>query len=166
MTDTDPPPLFARSPEELPDRTRLLSMSGLEFMQAMLDGRLPHPPISALLNYRLHEVAPGRVAFAGTPLFDHLNPMGSVHGGWYGTLLDSAMACAVMTLVPRGFWYTTLEYKVNITRALPSGTAAVARAEVRHSGRRTAVADAVLRCEAQGRVYATASTTCIILDGA
>ncbi len=115
--------MFAATPDDLAPRETLLSMSGLAFMEAIRDGTLPQPPIGRLLNYRVTEVGPGRVVFAGTPTFDHCNPMGTVHGGWYGTLLDSAMACAVMTLVPRGSVYTTLEYKVNLVRSIPLGTA-------------------------------------------
>ena len=105
--------MFAHTPDDLATREQLLSMSGLEFMKATRDGLLPQPPIAEALNYRLTEVGDGRVVFAGVPLFAHCNPMGGVHGGWYGTLLDSCMACAVMTKVPRGSVYTTLEFMWN-----------------------------------------------------
>ncbi|PQO23637.1 thioesterase [Rhodobacteraceae bacterium WD3A24] len=154
---------IARGPGDLPDRATLASMSGREFMDAMLAGRVARPTISGLLNYRLHSVEDGVVAFRGTPGFEHTNPVGAVHGGWYGTLLDSAMGCAVMTRVPRGFWYTTLEYKINITRALALGTEIEARAEVQHSGRSTVVAAAELRGVEDGRLYATGSTTCLVM---
>ncbi|MDP4032335.1 MAG: PaaI family thioesterase [Pseudorhodobacter sp.] len=158
-----PQPFIARSPAEMPDRVTLLAMSGLEFMQGMLAGQMPHPTISALMGYRLHSVAPGRVSFRGCPGFAHTNPIGAVHGGWYGTLLDSALGCAVMTIVPQGRWYTTLEYKVNITRALPLAMAVEVEGIVDHAGRSTAVAHATLRGVADGRLYASGSTTCIIL---
>ena len=154
----------AKSPEELPDRATLLSMSGMEFMQAMLRGEVSRPPISALLNYTLETVEPGRVTFRGTPSFDHLNPMGGVHGGWYGTLLDSCMACAVMTTVPRGSAYTTLEYKVNLTRALPSGTEIIATGIIDHAGRSTGVSHGEIRGATDGKLYATGSTTCLIMQ--
>ncbi len=160
-----PDPWIARSPDELAPREVLLSMPGLDFMRAILDGRLPGPPIAGLLGYRLHAVEPGRVAFRGTPEFAHTNPMGSVHGGWYGTLLDSAMACAVMTTVPKGSWYTTLEYKVNITRPIPPGLGIEAEGVVQHAGRSTGVAQGVIRGLADGKVYATGSTTCLIVTG-
>ena len=154
----------AKSPEELPDRATLLSMSGMEFMQAMLRGEVSRPPISALLNYTLETVEPGRVTFRGTPSFDHLNPMGGVHGGWYGTLLDSCMACAVMTTVPRGSAYTTLEYKVNLTRALPPGTEIIATGIIDHAGRSTGVSHGEIRGATDGNLYATGSTTCLIMQ--
>ncbi len=155
----------ARDPGDLLPRDRLLEMSGLEFMQAMLAGRLALPAIAGHLNYRLHSVEPGRVAFRGTPEFAHTNPFGAVHGGWYGTLLDSALGCAVMTEVPRGHWYTTLEYKVSLTRAIPLGMEVEVTGTVRHAGRSTGVAEAEIRGVADGRLYATGSTTCLIMAG-
>ncbi|MEM9798029.1 MAG: PaaI family thioesterase [Pseudomonadota bacterium] len=156
--------MFAVTPSDLWSREQLLSVSGLDFMQAILDGTGPHPPIAETLNYRLSAVDPGRVVFTGTPLFAHTNPMGTVHGGWYGTLLDSAMACAVMTEVPRGSFYTTLEYKVNVTRGLPVGTEIVAEGVVQHAGRSTGVAEGWIRGAADGKLYATGSTTCLIMQ--
>lgn len=105
-----PAPLFAASPAELPSRDRVLSLSGLAFMQSILRGDIANPPIGKTLGYHLDAVEDDRVVFRGVPSFGTTNPMGTVHGGWYGTLLDSAMACAVMTKVPRGSLYTTLEY--------------------------------------------------------
>ena len=155
---------FARDPSELLSMAELLSMSGLEFMQGMLAGRHPAPPISRTLDYTLHSVEPGRAVFRGAPGFDATNPMGSVHGGWYGTLLDSAMACAVMTRVPRGSAYTTLEYKINITRAIPLGMMIDCIGEVDHVGRSTGVAHGEIRGLEDGKLYATGSTTCMIMD--
>ncbi|MEL7300309.1 MAG: PaaI family thioesterase [Pseudomonadota bacterium] len=154
----------ATRPEELPSRETLLSLSGLEFMEAMLRGEISRPPISGLMNYRVHAVEPGMVAFRGTAEFAHTNPMGGVHGGWYGTLLDSCMACAVMTTVPKGAVYTTLEYKINITRALPTGIEIEARGEVSHAGRSTGVSTGAIRGVADGKLYASGSTTCLIMD--
>lgn len=157
-------PFIARSPADLPTRDQLLSMSGLDFMQAMLAGTIPHPTIAGLMGYHIATVAPGRVTLRGTPGFEHTNPFGAVHGGWYGTVLDTALGCAVMTAVPQGRWYTTLEYKVNITRALPIGMAMEAEGLLDHAGRSTAVSHATIRGAEDGRVYATGSTTCIILS--
>ena len=158
-------PIHARTPAEFPSRATLLSMSGLAFMPGMLAGRLPHPGISRLLNYRLTGVEPGRVTFAGAALIEHTNPVGAVHGGWFGTVLDSALGCAVMTCVPQGRWYTTLEYKINITRALALDTEVIAEGLVDHAGRTTAVAHASIRGATDGKLYATGTTTCIILAG-
>lgn len=156
-------PLIARTPEDLPSRETLLSMSGLEFMRRMAAGSLPQPTIAAIMGYRLHEVHEGRVTLRGTAGFQHTNPFGGVHGGWYGTVLDTVLGCAVMTGVPQGRWYTTLEYKVNITRALPIGMEIEAEALLDHAGRSTAVAHGTIRGLADGKVYATGSTTCIIM---
>ena len=153
----------AQSLAELVPMDQVLSMTGLEFMQGMLDGRLPGPPISATMGYALHAVEDGRVVFRGTPDFNVTNPMGTVHGGWYGTLLDSAMACAVMTKVPRGSVYTTLEYKVNITRAIPLSTEIDCIGITDHAGRSTGVASGEIRGVTDGKLYATGSTTCIIM---
>ena len=154
---------IAQKPEDLPTREELLSMSGLEFMERMARGEISRPPISGLMNYSVHKVSEGTVVFRGSPEFHHSNPMGSLHGGWYGTLLDSCMACAVMTTVPKGSVYTTLEYKVNITRALPLGTEIEASGTVSHAGRSTGVATGEIRGIEDGRLYATGSTTCIIM---
>ncbi len=153
----------ARGPEDLPTMAEVAGMSGLEFMQAILDGDLAGPPIGATMGYRLHAVADGRVAFRGTPGFDVTNPMGTVHGGWYGTLLDSAMACAIMTRVPQGSVYTTLEYKVNIIRPIPLGTEIECVGLADHVGRSTGIAHGEIRGLEDGKLYATGSTTCIVM---
>ena len=155
--------MFADKIEDLPSRDTILSMSGLEFMQAVRDGRLPAPPISRTMGYRLHAIEEGRAVFRGAPSFDVMNPIGTVHGGWYGTLLDSAMACAVMTKVPRGSVYTTLEYKISIIRPVPVGVMIDCEGLVDHAGRSTGVAHGEIRGVADGKLYATGTTTCIIL---
>ena len=153
----------ATTPEDLPSLETTLSMSGLDFMQAVLRGEISRPPISALINYTLDSVDKGKVVFRGTPDFQHTNPMGGVHGGWYGTLLDSCMACAVMTMVPNGSVYTTLEYKVNLTRAIPLGTEIIATGVIDHAGRTTGVSHGEIRGAQDGKLYATGSTTCLIM---
>lgn len=147
----------------LPDRATVLTMSGLHFMERVRDGDLPPAPIAGLMGYRLEVVEEGRVVFRGTPGAAHMNPTGGIHGGWYGTLLDSCMGCAVMTTVPKGSIYTTLEYKINITRAIPPGTEILAEARVDHAGRSTGVAHGEIRGAADGQLYATGSTTCLIM---
>ncbi len=154
---------LATTAEELPSPDVIRSISGLEFMQAIQNGEISGPPIGGLMGYTLHEVEDGRVVFRGTPPFEACNPMGGVHGGWYGTLLDSCMACAVMTKVPRGSFYTTLEYKVNIVRALPVGTEIDAIGLIQHAGRSTGVAVGEIRGVENGKLYATGSTTCMIM---
>lgn len=154
---------IAQSPADLLTRADVLSMSGLEFMQGILAGNHPGPPIGQTMGYTLHSVSDGHAVFRGTPEFNVTNPMGTVHGGWYGTLLDSAMACAVMTKVPRGSVYTTLEFKINITRNIPLGTQIDCIGKVDHAGRSTGVAHGEIRGVADGKLYATGSTTCIIM---
>lgn len=149
--------------EDLLSFDQMTSMSGLEFMTGILEGRLPSPPIAKTLNYELAAVEPGMVQFRGTPSFEHCNPLGTVHGGWYGTLLDSSMACAVMTTVPRGGYYTTLEYKINIVRSIPLDREIICEGRLQHGGRSTGVAVGEIRDAENGRLYATGSTTCIIM---
>lgn len=153
----------ASSLADLADLETLRSMSGLEFMRAILSGDLAGPPIAQGMSIALEDVEEGRVIFTGAPRFAHMNPMGGVHGGWYGTILDSAMACAVMTKVPCGSTYTTLEYKVNITRALPADTDVRCVGTISHAGRSTAVATGEVRGADDDRLYATGSSTCLIM---
>jgi uncharacterized protein (TIGR00369 family) len=153
----------ARSPADLPDRATLAGMSGLEFIAAIKDGRMAGAPIAELMNFHIHDVKKGEVTFRGTPGFQHFNPMGGVHGGWYGTLLDSALGCVVATMLDKGHVYTTLEYKVNLTRALKPGTTVDCTARIQHAGRSTAVAEATITGVEDGKLYATGSTTCIIM---
>jgi len=165
MPDTPDTPLrVAKTLDELPDMADLTGRSGLEFMQDILAGRLAGPPIGATLGFCPVSVAVGEVAFEGVPEFAVTNPMRGVHGGWYGAILDSCMACAVMTMLARGQVYTTLEYKVNITRAVPLGLRVRAVGKVAHAGRRTGVASGELRGLEDGKLYATGSTTCLIMD--
>jgi uncharacterized protein (TIGR00369 family) len=104
------------------------------------------------------------VVFTGTPEFAAMNPMGSLHGGWYGAILDSCMACAVMTTLPAGSYYTTLEYRVNIIRAIPLGTAVNATGTLQHAGRSTGIARGEITGIDDGKLYATGSTTCLIMQ--
>ncbi len=153
----------AQSPADLLKQDEVLGMSGLEFMTGILEGRLPGPPIGQTLGYELHAVEEGRVVFRGAPSFAMTNPLGTVHGGWYGTLLDSAMACAVMTKVPRGSVYTTLEYKISIIRPIPLGMMIDCIGVIDHVGRSTGVAKGEIRGVEDGKLYATGTTTCIVM---
>ena len=139
------------------------SMAGIEFLRAIRDGRLPHPPICALLGYRLAEVEPGHAVFEIAPAEQHYNPIGVVHGGIAMTLLDSAMGCAVQTRMPAGGGYTTLEAKTNLVRPVTADTGALrAVAKVVHVGKRVATAEARLE-DREGKLYAHATSTCIVL---
>ncbi|MDB5760191.1 MAG: aromatic compound catabolic protein [Burkholderia sp.] len=138
--------------------------SGLEIMRALLAGELPAPPISGTMDFTLIEVDHGRAVFQGRPLERHYNPLGSVHGGWFATLLDSALGCSVHTALPAGKSYTTLELKVNMLRALNSKVGLVrAEGRVIHVGGQVATAEARL-VDAAGKLYAHATTTCLVFD--
>ena len=139
--------------------------SGLELMQAMLRGELPFPPIAKTLDFQLLDVSEGRAVFQGRPGPAHLNPMGGIHGGWYATLLDSALGCAVHTLMPPGRGYTTAELGVNLVKAINPAKVARVRAEgkVLHCGRQLATAEARL-VGPDGTLYAHATTTCLVFE--
>jgi len=138
--------------------------SGLELMQAMLCGELPYPPIARTLDFQLMEVSKGRAVFQGTPGADHLNPMGTIHGGWYATLLDSALGCAVHTMMPAGRGYTTAELSVNLVKAIgPKVQRVRAEGRVLHCGRQLATAEAKL-LGPDGTLYAHATTTCLVFE--
>jgi len=140
-------------------------LTGLEFLRKVASGELPRPPISALMNFGLAELEEGRAVFTVEPAEYHYNPIGVVHGGLAATLLDSAMGCAVHSVLPAGAGYTTLEIKVNYVRALTAETGAVrAEARVIHVGGRTATAEGKL-LDAAGKLYAHGTTTCIIFRG-
>jgi uncharacterized protein (TIGR00369 family) len=140
------------------------TMTGIEFLRAIRDGRLPAPPIAQLLGFRLVEVEPGHAVFEATPGEQHYNPIGVVHGGLAMTLLDSAMGCCVQTEVPAGAAYTTLEAKTNLVRAITHATGRLrAIGKLVHLGRRMATAEGRLE-DAAGKLYAHATTTCMVLS--
>jgi uncharacterized protein (TIGR00369 family) len=141
---------------------QLKAVSGMEFLQAIWDGELPSAPIGHTLDFIPVEGEPGRVVFQGTPGPQHYNPLGSVHGGYFCTLLDSAVGCAVQSMLPKGTGYTTLELKVNLIRALTDKTGPVrAEGKVIQVGGRVGIAEGRI-IDAAGRLYAHATTTCLI----
>jgi uncharacterized protein (TIGR00369 family) len=143
---------------------QLRARSGLETLQAIFAGELPRPPIGDTLDFVPIHMERGLAVFQGRPQFKHYNPLGSVHGGWFATLLDSALGCAVHSALPAGNGYTTLELKVNLVRALTDAVPLV-RAEGRlvHLGRQSATAEAHL-VGPDSKLYAHASTTCLLFD--
>ena len=153
-----PGPGVAR-PDQVAQRT------GMELLQAMLRGELPYAAIAKTLDFTIMEVSEGRAVFQGSPGPAHLNPMGGIHGGWYATLLDSALGCAVHTLMPVGRGYTTAELSVNLVKAIHPGKTPRVRAEgkVLHCGRQLATAEARL-VGPDGTLYAHATTTCLVFD--
>jgi len=138
--------------------------TGLEMMQSMLRGECPYPPIARTLDFMLIAVGEGSAVFQGTPQPGHYNPLGSVHGGWFATLLDSALGCAVHTRMPAGRAYTTAELSVNLVRAITTKVPRVrAEGRVIHCGRQLATADARLVGH-DGTLYAHATTTCLVFE--
>lgn len=139
--------------------------SGLAVMEAILSGELPYPPIAETLDFSLVEVGSGRAVFQGRPGPRHLNPMGGIHGGWYATLLDSALGCAVHTMMPVGRGYTTAELSVNLVRAIVPAKVPRVRAigQVLHCGRQLATAEARI-VGPDGTLYAHGTTTCLVFE--
>ena len=139
-------------------------MSGLEFLRAIRDGRLPPAPMAVLLGFRLVDVEPGEVAFEVLPRQEHYNPIGTVHCGLAMTLLDSAMACSVHTHLAPGVGYTTVEAKINLVRPIMAETGKLrALGKTIHVGSRIATAEGRLVDDA-GKLYAHGTTTCIVLS--
>lgn len=156
---------FAAGPADLLQPADVVHLSGLDFLQGIVEGRYPAPPIARVLNYWLTEVRPGFAEFQGQPLFDFYNPIGSVHGGWFGTLLDSCMACAVQTMAKAGQGYTTLEYRVNIIRPLFETSEPVrATGHCLSFGNRTATAEGKIHGVESGKLYAFGTTTCLVMS--
>jgi len=141
---------------------QVAELSGVEILDAMLAGKLPPPPIAETMDFILIEAAHGEAVFQGTPKLKHYNPLGGVHGGWFATLLDSALGCAVMAALPAGVSYTTLELKINLVRGLSLKVPAVrAIGKTVHVGKQVATAEAQLVGH-DGKLYAHASTTCLV----
>ena len=150
--------LLLAQPGKIP-LDELARTSGLEFLQRIGRGELPSAPIFQALDFVPVECEEGRMVFQGTPKADYYNPIGSVHGGYVATLLDSALGCAVHTMLERGYGYTTLELKVNYVRPLTDKTGPVrAEAHVVNVSRQVGVAQGRL-VDAAGRMYAWGSTT-------
>jgi uncharacterized protein (TIGR00369 family) len=139
------------------------AMSGLEFIKAVFEGKLPAPPIAATMDFTGAEAEEGRVVFVGEPSEFHYNPIGVVHGGFAMTLLDSALGCAVQTTLAQGEGYTSLETSVNFVRPITLETGRVrCEASILHRGGRIATAEGKLIAEKTGKLLAHGTTTCLI----
>lgn len=151
-------------PPGLITRQKTAAMSGLQVFEAIFAGDLPAPPIGETMDFIPIHMEQGVAVFQGKPMLRHYNPLGTVHGGWFCTLLDSALGCAVHTTLPAGKGYTTLEIKVNMLRPLTEAVPLVrAEGKVIHTGKQVATAEGrILGCDA--KVYAHATTTCLIFD--
>lgn len=140
-------------------------LTGLEYMQAIAEGRIPPPPIAMLMGFGLVEVSEGRAAFSVEPGEHHYNPIGVVHGGVALTLLDSATGCAVHTTLPAGVAYSTLETKLNFARPIKHDTGlVVCEASVVHRGRTVATAEGRVFAQATGKLLAHGTSTCLIIQ--
>jgi uncharacterized protein (TIGR00369 family) len=155
VTWQDPVPVAATGAE----------MAGIEYLEAIVSGELPPPPIAVLLRMQPVEIEPGRVVFEGEPGEEHYNPIGVVHGGYASTLLDSAMGSAVHTTLGAGTGYATLALEVKMVRPITREVPRVrAEGEVIHRGRRQATAQARLVDARTGKLLAHGTSTCLILD--
>ena len=139
-------------------------MSGIDFLRKMFAGELPHATMMQQVGFTRGSAEPGLVVFQAMPGLQHYNPIGSVHGGFTATLLDSAMGCAVQSMLPAGTIYTTLEFKISLVRAITKETGEV-RAEGRalNVGRRVGTAEGRL-LDSKGRLLAHGTTTCLVMD--
>ena len=138
------------------------AMSGLEYMRGVLRGDFPGAPIASTMGFTLAEVDTGRAVFAGTPDRFVYNPLGTVHGGYAATLLDSAMGCAVHSTLKPGIGYTTLEFKINFVRPMSDTTGPVrAEARIVHAGTTIGTSEGKL-LDGRSRIFAHATTTCLI----
>jgi uncharacterized protein (TIGR00369 family) len=140
------------------------AMSGLEFMKAVFEGRLPPPPMAATMDFTGAEAEEGRIVFVGTPGEYLYNPIGVVHGGYALTILDSAMGCAVQTTLAQGEGYTTLETKVNFVRPITRESGRVrCEGTILYRGGRLATAEGRLIAESTGKLLAHGTTTCMVM---
>lgn len=148
----------------LVSRDTMLTETGLAMLRGLIDGRHPVPPFAATTACRLVEAEEGRVVFRGLPDERFLNPLGTIHGGWTSGILDSAMACAVHSVLAAGQAYTTLELKVHLVRAiLPSTGELLCEGRIVHRGGTVATSEGFLR-DGSGRLFAHGTETCLIFD--
>jgi uncharacterized protein (TIGR00369 family) len=142
----------------------LAGLSGLEFLQGLIEGRFPAPPVSQTAGFHIVEAREGEVVFEGEPTASFLNPLGTIHGGWTATLLDTVMACAVHTTLKPGSSYTTAEFKTHLVRPILPGMGLL-RAEGRiiHSGSRIATSEGRI-LDGAGKLLAHGTETCVIFE--
>ena len=153
------------APDAAP-KGKVFGRSGMEIFEAIFAGELPPAPIGDTLDFLAVHIEPGTAVFQGRPNRRHYNPLGAVHGGWFATLLDSAVGCAVHSTLPAGKAFTTLELKVNMLRALNDKVPLVrAQGKVIQVGRQVAVAEGQI-VGPDGKLYAHATTTCLIFEHA
>lgn len=141
---------------------RALTMSGLDFLQALAAGEIPAAPIASHIDLEVVTVEIGRIVMSAMPDESHYNPIGSVHGGFFATLLDSVCGCAVQTTLAAGTAYTSLDLNVSFLRGITAATGRViAEGRVTKPGSKAAFVEADI-VDAQGRLLATATSTCLV----
>ena len=146
-------------------RDVLLAEDGLGFLRGIVEGRHPGPPIAEAMDLDLVEVEEGRVVFVGKPSARFFNPLGTIHGGWTATILDSAMACAAHTTLKVGEGYTTLEMKLNYVRpVMPDSGTVRCEGRLIHRGGSVITSEGRLT-DARGKLLAHGSETCMVLRG-
>jgi uncharacterized protein (TIGR00369 family) len=152
--------------DPVPTASAGAAMTGMEYMTAIVEGKVPPPPIAVTMRMGPIEVGEGRAVFAGEPGEEHYNPIGVVHGGYAATLLDSALGCAVHTTLPAGVGYTSLGLEAKYVRPITRDTGRVlCEASVLYKGRRQATAEANLTAADSGKLLAHGISTCMILGG-
>lgn len=142
-------------------REDMASMTGLELMQALVDGTIPRPSIAETMGLTMEAVKEGWALFHARADARHLNPLGMVHGGFAATALDSATGCAIHTVLEPGIGYATVDLDVKMLKAVPREVVLRAEAKVMHVSKRLGVAEATLR-DAEGNLYSHATATCMI----
>lgn len=152
--------------DPMPSAAAGAELAGLDYMRALVAGKIPPPPIAVTMNFTPIEVEDGHAVFQGEPGEEHYNPIGVVHGGYASTLLDSALGCAVHTTLAVGEAYTTLTLEAKLVRPITRDTGRVrAHAEVTYRGRRQATSEAKLYAVDSGKLLAHGTSTCMILAG-
>ncbi|RWR31750.1 PaaI family thioesterase [Sinirhodobacter populi] len=155
--------IFAETSADFPPRSVVRSMPGLDYLRKVMAGEVPAMTIAQQLNFRLTHVEKGMVEVTGTPEHSQTNTFGGVHGGWYGVILDSCLTAAVISALERGQFQTTLEYKVNMVKAIPVGTTVIGTGRLEHLGRSTGIARGEIRGAEDGTLYALGTATCFIM---
>jgi uncharacterized protein (TIGR00369 family) len=139
-------------------------VTGLEYLNRVVDGRIEHPTMAHTLGFRLTEVEAGRAVITGTTSPDYCNPNGSIHGSWAAAVLDSCMGSSVHSMLPEGVGFTVVEFKIDFVRPVTVDTGTVkAEGNVVNVGKRVGIADGILR-DAKDRILARGTTTCLIFN--
>ncbi|TQS71492.1 PaaI family thioesterase [Rhodobacteraceae bacterium] len=154
--------LFAQDAGDFLSREDVTSDTGLAYVRRIINGTAPHPTVAKAMNFRLIAAEYGKVTCRGFPDHDQSNAFGSTQGGWYGMVLDSCMSMAVISALQQGQFQSTIEYKINLIRAIRPGTEVIITATLSHIGRSTGVATGEIRGDADQKLYGQGSCTCFI----